>query len=836
MNTLPTRYLPNDPLFYLQWHLLNTGNTPGAVAGFDINVVRVWPDYTGKGVLVGVEDDGIEEQHPDLIGNYRQNLSWGAGTGPGSAAPVMPGDRHGTSVAGLVVSSNNDIGGVGVAFGAELAAYNHNGGPYPLAVEYVRVIDRMLEHGVDVAVNSWGPMVYPFDTAKDQALYNMATKKLVIEGREGLGVVTLFASGNDRLGNMNTNYDPTDNMPTAIVVAASDQTGNITSYSTPGASVLVSAPGSDPSSMVTTDRLGELGYNTQPGEAGNYTDLPGSGFNGTSSAAPVAAGVVALMLEANPGLGYRDVQEILAYSSVRADLIGRADRVLETIAAFNEKRGPLPDAIANYLPKAGATLEHSYNNASDWNGGGHLISHHYGFGRIDALAAIRLAETWSKTSTISNVVEHKGLILQEEGSASPGSVTQYAARFDQNARVEQMLVTVQLETQASLGLTLELVSPDGTVSQLVANPAPYTRLIEKPVTGEVGFFPIEDDLVTELEWQFNSVRHWGENLAGEWVLRVVNDNSTEAITLHDWSLDAITAAPSAGTQIFTNEFSSFAQMQPERLELQVANGTHINAAAVTQASVLNLANGQASIAGTAVTLDDPASFRNLTSGDGDDTLVGNAADNILMPGRGNNSVDGGAGVDVLRLIGNDSLYSVTSQGNGAVTVSNVGLSGGGTDTANNIELLVFTNRVLLADTPQSLGTGAFDEAWYLNQNPDVAAAVAAGQLGSGQQHYAQWGAAEARNPNVLFNEAWYLNQNADVAQAVGSGALASGYQHYLSHGWAEHRNPSAWMNGSEYLQANADVAAAGMNPLLHYLNFGVHEDRVIVATPYELWV
>lgn len=823
MNTIPTRYLPDDPLFYLQWHLLNTGNINGAVAGFDINVVRVWPDYTGKGVLVGMEDDGIEEQHPDLVGNYRQDISWDAGKGPGSAA-AGPGDNHGTSVAGLVVAGDNAIGGVGVAFDAELAAYRHQDATYPLVINYIRIIDRMLEHGIDVSVNSWGPMGYPFDNADAQDLYNTATQKLVTEGRGGLGTVTLFAAGNDRLANMNTNYDPTDNMPFAIVVAASDQAGNITGYSTPGASVLISAPGSQPSSMVTTDRLGELGYNTQPGEAGNYTDIPDRGFNGTSAAAPVAAGVVALVLEANPGLGYRDVQEILAYSATRADLIGREDNLPSYRALYEAIYGQLPATVEALQPTAGATLEHSYNNAADWNGGGLMMSHHYGFGRIDALAAIRLAESWTKTSTFNNLVPLEATVRDTGGTVATGSTAEFTARFSETARVEQLAVSVALESDALIGLRLELVSPDGTVSRLADNPVPYdTRL--QPVS----------EPVTELEWTFNSVRHWGENLAGDWTLRVVNNNSNETITINEWSLDAITAAPTAGTQIFTNEFATFAQLQPERLELQAANGNHINAAAVSGASVLNLATGQASIGGTTVSLDNPGQFLRLTSGDGDDTLVGNAADNILMPGRGNNSVDGGAGVDVLRLIGSDSLYSITSHGNGAVTLNNLGLSGGGTDTASNVELLVFANRVLLADTPQQLGANAFDEAFYLNQNPDVAAAVAAGQLASGQQHYTLWGASEARSPNALFNEAWYLQQNHDVAQAVDTGTLASGYQHYLWQGWMEHRNPSAWMSGSDYLQANTDVAAAGMNPLLHYLGFGIHENRSIVATPYEFW-
>ena len=59
-NRMPS-YIPSDPLFPVQWHLLNTGNTIGSIAGFDINVVRVWPDYSGAGVLVTATEAGMDE-------------------------------------------------------------------------------------------------------------------------------------------------------------------------------------------------------------------------------------------------------------------------------------------------------------------------------------------------------------------------------------------------------------------------------------------------------------------------------------------------------------------------------------------------------------------------------------------------------------------------------------------------------------------------------------------------------------------------------------------------------------------------------------------------------
>ena len=68
--------IPTDPLFGVQWHLNNTGQIAGAVAGYDINVIGVWPDYTGQGIVVAVFDDGFDQTHPDLIANYRADLSW----------------------------------------------------------------------------------------------------------------------------------------------------------------------------------------------------------------------------------------------------------------------------------------------------------------------------------------------------------------------------------------------------------------------------------------------------------------------------------------------------------------------------------------------------------------------------------------------------------------------------------------------------------------------------------------------------------------------------------------------------------------------------------------
>jgi len=112
-----------------------------------------------------------------------------------------------------------------------------------------------------------------------------------------------------------------------------------------------------------------------------------------------------------------------------------------------------------------------------------------------------------------------------------------------------------------------------------------------------------------------------------------------------------------------------------------------------------------------------------------------------------------------------------------------------------------------------------DADWYLDQNPDVAAAGI-----DAATHYMQWGWQEGRDPNRLFDTDWYLASNHDVA-AAGVNPL----EHYTRHGWREGRDPSSGFDTSHYLETHVDVALAGMNPLEHYLNWGMLEGREIAA-------
>jgi len=124
----------------------------------------------------------------------------------------------------------------------------------------------------------------------------------------------------------------------------------------------------------------------------------------------------------------------------------------------------------------------------------------------------------------------------------------------------------------------------------------------------------------------------------------------------------------------------------------------------------------------------------------------------------------------------------------------------------------------------------FDEQFYLNTNPDVAAEIASGNLTSGYQHFVANGLLEGRNPSVLYDEDFYLANSPDVAAAVERGEIASGLVHYLNNGASELRRASPFFNQSAYLDNNPDVLAAVQEGLFssgfeHYIEFGAAEQR-----------
>ncbi|MBB4312975.1 FG-GAP-like repeat-containing protein [Roseospira marina] len=223
---------------------------------------------------------------------------------------------------------------------------------------------------------------------------------------------------------------------------------------------------------------------------------------------------------------------------------------------------------------------------------------------------------------------------------------------------------------------------------------------------------------------------------------------------------------------------------------------------------------------------------------GNDRLYGDAGNDTVFGGEGDDILNGGAGDDVLRGdAGRDVATFSVSYAEATIDGRRTGghVDGDGHDTLESgVEILLFGDgRVTLTTddgfSPDPASPAAIDEAWYLEMNTDVAAAVANGVFASGAAHYAAFGFAEGRDPNALFDSAYYLQQNQDVAAAVDTGIFASAYDHFRAFGADEGRAASRYFDTRAYLEENADVAEDGMNALDHFHFYGLNEGRTAFA-------
>jgi len=595
-----------DPLFAQQWYLRNTGQT-GGTPGVDLNVESVWQDYTGRGIRVGVLDDGIDWRHPDLKTNYDRQLDLDVGEGDRDARPSYFEDNHGTSVAGIIGAAWNGVGMIGVAPAVTLSALRIDfyASEVVFETETARAFRAMEKF--DVVNNSWG-YVFPFyDNFKANrelfGRFQSGLQRVVRKGRDGLGTVVIFAGGNSRTDGDSPDYHNLQNSRHTISVAALNHLGQSTWYSSPGASLLVSAFGGDGSEdgILTVDRRLRPGYTLT-----NYM----RDFGGTSASAPMVSGVVALMLEANPRLGYRDVQEILAYSA-------RQNR-----------------------PQDGSWRT---NGAFNWNGGGLHTSRNYGFGLVDAHAAVRLAESWTKRQTFHNQAVVQGRRSPNLPIPDEGKVTSKIT-LKPGIVLEQVEVVLNLEHTWAGDLQIVLTSPSGTSSVLAARP------------GRAGVgYGIGTDMVP---FVFTSTEFWGESSEGTWKLTVRDGAAEDVGTLERWRLRAF-GSPDTGDDlyIYTDEFATAEGVTRTTLA-DAAGKDGLNAAAMTSDLIIDLLPGSQTslLAGRSLTLDAQTWIEDAFGGDGDDRLSGNRLDNTLYGGRGRDDLRGLAGDD--RLFGdrqNDQL-------------------------------------------------------------------------------------------------------------------------------------------------------------------------------------
>lgn len=599
LSIAPSSTLESEPYFQdsdirKSWYLAGSPRSE-----LRIDVESVWDDYQGAGIKIGVLDTQIDFLHTELSRAYDTALdySFSEGTDDIIIQSSKLDDSHGTMVAGVIsAEGDNSYGSVGIAQEATLVG---------LALDYssADVVSQALAGiragaDLDVLNNSWSftaNFADNFSRGTDGAEMEAALEFTASTGRDGLGTSMVFAAGNTGTSG-SSNYHNFQNSPYTIAVGAVDRDGDASYFTSIGANVLISAAGSSV-------------YTTLPNEDFNYV-------SGTSFAAPAVSAVIALMLEANPELGYRDIQQILALSAQKVGL------------GEGSAHGD------GWLT----------NGADNFNGGGMHFSDSFGYGFLNAHDAVRLAETWNKQQTVENRATTE-VTVKTDAALVAGSSDHISVELQVTDEIiaEHVQLSMNLSWALTGDLDVYLTSPDGTSVRLV---------YDLPDLERVG--KIKD-------FAFTSVASMGEMAAGTWTLDIYNRN-TDAT---DRNGDAVTGLLREVTltvhgsdeniyddvYVYTDELGELyddAELAERSVLADTDGGIDtINAAAVTSNSVIDLSGARASeIAGVELDIDGDE-IENIFSGDGDDVLVGNDSDNWFAAGRGNDTVVYSAGSDTL---------------------------------------------------------------------------------------------------------------------------------------------------------------------------------------------
>lgn len=468
--TAETEALPNDTLFNNQWHLLNTGQGNG-LPGIDANTQGAWDIATGVGVTIGIVDEGVETAHPDFANNINTAIDFDWVDNDLDPNPTGANENHGTAVAGVAsADGDNGLGVSGAAWDAELVGLRLLGGGGITERQIAEAITHEPQI-IDIYNNSWGPG----NRSVIQTTFGMgpeitaALRDGATTGRGGLGVIRVNSAGNGGQ-NSNSNYFGPTNSRFSIAVGALANTGQLAGYSTPGAPVVLVAPSNGGTLGITTvDRSGNVGYST--------TDYAND-FGGTSSAAPLVAGVVALMLDANPNLTYRDVVDILVHTS---DQVDAADPSWEV------------------------------------NGAGLPVSHDYGFGKVDAAEAVSSAVNHvplAPEQTFSSGLQAVNTQIPDLGTVSR---TYTVSSANAISSLEWVEVVISATHQFVGDLEITVTSPDGTTSVLAE-----TR---------------GTDAGTRLSnYVFTTIHHYDESSQGTWTVTLTDGAAQDIGTFDSFEL------------------------------------------------------------------------------------------------------------------------------------------------------------------------------------------------------------------------------------------------------------------------------------------------------------
>lgn len=488
----------NDKLVDNQWYLYDTRVMP-SLPRLDLGVVGAWNQgMTGEGVRVTILDDGIEYTHEDLRDNYDPAISYDFNDDDDDPLPrTVPGivNSHGTKCAGEVaMAANNGKCGVGVAFNARIGGVRMLDGHVSDRVEA-----ESLSHArdrVDIVSCSWGPTDDGQTVEKPGRLAEQALEKGVKEGRGGKGTIFVWAAGNGGLDEDNCNCDGYASSLYTTSITSASQSNKFPWYGERCASTIASAYSSG-------------AYSDQKITTTDINNDCTSSFSGTSAAAPLAAGIIALALETNPHLTWRDVQHLTVISS-------------------------------NY-----DTLK--TNEGWYQNGLGLWVNLRFGFGLLNADRMVQQATTWETvaeqvTCSVNGTYDSgSDGSLSSQGSASlQFEVSDCSQGALKGVFLEQVQAVLSIEHSRRGALQITIISPRGTETTLLTP--------RKTDQSSVGF----------VSWPFTSVHTWGEDPHGTWTLTVLDTSpagETGRVTSAQLQLHTAAGVPHYAQGLYKKQYA-----------------------------------------------------------------------------------------------------------------------------------------------------------------------------------------------------------------------------------------------------------------------------------------
>lgn len=554
----PQAVAGNDLNVIPAWNMTTGQGQPINGQGVNIGIVDVGVHMSHEDLLTRISRTGDPRTGtPRLDHNYSTDTTVPAddATAPtrtrydGQGQPYDYTNPHGTSVSGTAAASGNNVnpqtqqieGMVGVAYGASLIptrlfdgvnidpniAFNVTDLQISNCLGYLTATATPAADRIAVSSNSWAPR-YDIPHARIDPIgpdTGLALQQGVTQGRGGRGTVYVLAAGNNWMQfdyaqnrwvplGARTTYNGYASDRRVICVGATDSRGIKTFYSQPGCSLLVNAPsGYELNINQPSFQQGSFGCLLSLSWLGHHDIaplFPNYGLaGGTSAATPQVSGVVALMLQANPDLTWRDVQHILVATADTGD-----------------------SRLADPNPGPGLDL------AADWfqNGAGRWYNPEYGFGRVDAARAVEVAQSWINVpgeEFTSHFWEPE--TPPEYKIYDPDGQTFYPLHVplpidDEDFYVEHVEAVVDIINHAPRGdLQIALVSPMDTWS--------------------VMHVPHDDANTGMIGVRFTTVEGWGEAAEGEWTLAVADgvDNGSSGGRIKDVEIRVygfpVTSAP-----------------------------------------------------------------------------------------------------------------------------------------------------------------------------------------------------------------------------------------------------------------------------------------------------